>query len=190
MKKKSLLIFACCFLLSGIAPAFAQEQKEQIVIPGGSQASSYAPEKNFTGRVRVDPAFKTESPQRTYGSYVTFEPSARTDWHIHPMGQVLIVMFGTGMTQEWGKEIQIIKQGDIVICPPNVKHWHGAAPNAAMTMAKLWAETVNKYGGNAAVVSLPDLGLHGNTHFPFSDLNNIQVADILSNWLKENSLNK
>ncbi len=37
------------------------------------------------------------------------------------------------MTQEWGKEIQIIKQGDIVVCPPNVKHWHGAAPNAAMT---------------------------------------------------------
>lgn len=133
MKKIFLSILACCFLLSGIAPAFAQTQKEQIVIPGGSQASSYAPEKNFTGRVRVDPAFKTESPQRTYGSYVTFEPSARTNWHIHPMGQVLIVTFGTGMTQEWGKEIQIIRQGDIVVCPPNVKHWHGAAPNAAMT---------------------------------------------------------
>lgn len=133
MKKIFLSILACCFLLSGIAPAFAQAQKEQIVISGGSQASSYAPGKNFTGRVRVDPAFDTENPQRVYGAYVTFEPSSRTNWHIHPMGQVLIVTFGTGMTQEWGKEIQIIKQGDIVVCPPNVKHWHGAVPNAAMT---------------------------------------------------------
>ncbi len=95
--------------------------------------SSFPAVPKRQGRVRVDPAFDTENPQRVYGAYVTFEPSSRTNWHIHPMGQVLIVTFGTGMTQEWGKEIQIIKQGDIVVCPPNVKHWHGAAPNAAMT---------------------------------------------------------
>lgn len=56
-------------------------------------------------------------------------------------------------------------------------------------MAKLWADTVNQYGGHAQVVELPNLGLKGNTHFPFSDLNNQQVADVLSNWLKDNKLN-
>lgn len=56
-------------------------------------------------------------------------------------------------------------------------------------MAKLWADTVNKYGGHAEVVELPTLGLKGNTHFPFSDLNNQQVANVLNDWLKENSLN-
>ncbi len=83
----------------------------------------------------------------------------------------------------------VIYYGDNIpekpIDEPHQDYWR-----AAMAMAKLWAETVNKYGGNAAVVSLPDIGLHGNTHFPFSDLNNIQVADMLTNWLNENNLNK
>ena len=55
-------------------------------------------------------------------------------------------------------------------------------------MAKLWADTVNRYGGHAEVVELPKLGLKGNTHFPFSDLNNEQVADVLNDWLKSNAL--
>lgn len=57
-------------------------------------------------------------------------------------------------------------------------------------MAKLWVEKVNQYGGNAQVVELPTLGLNGNTHFPFSDLNNVQVADVLSKWLHENKLDQ
>ena len=54
-----------------------------------------------------------------------------------------------------------------------------------MSMAKLWADAVNRHGGDATVVHLPKIGVQGNTHFPFSDLNNIKVADILSQWLKE-----
>lgn len=103
------------------------------MIPAGSRPSSTAPKQNFTGNVRVDPAFETQAPQRVYGAYVTFEPGARTNWHTHPLGQILIVTFGTGLTQEWGGPIQVIRQGDVVLCPPNVKHWHGTAPNAAMT---------------------------------------------------------
>jgi hypothetical protein len=55
-------------------------------------------------------------------------------------------------------------------------------------MANLWADTVNRHGGHAEVVELPKLGLKGNTHFPFSDLNNEQVAEVLNNWLKSNAL--
>lgn len=108
------------------------ERNGQIVIPAGSQASTPAG-KTFTGQVRLDPAFRSQAPARVFGVYVTFEPGARTDWHTHSMGQTLIVTFGKGLTQEWGGPIRVIRQGDIVSCPPGVKHWHGAAPDTAMT---------------------------------------------------------
>lgn len=57
-------------------------------------------------------------------------------------------------------------------------------------MAKLWAEAVNRHGGDVKVVHLPEIGIKGNTHFPFSDLNNIVVADEMSKWLKEKGLDK
>jgi quercetin dioxygenase-like cupin family protein len=66
-------------------------------------------------------------------AYVTFEPGARSAWHTHPRGQYLVVTSGVGLTQEWEKPVQTIRPGDIVWCPPGVKHWHGATPGTAMT---------------------------------------------------------
>lgn len=132
---KRLFLFAFCLLLAG-GMALSQARAEpqgQLVIPANTHPSSMAPEQNFTGNVRVDPVFATQAPQRVYGAYVTFEPGARTNWHTHPLGQTLIVTFGVGLTQEWGGPVKILRQGDVVLCPPNVKHWHGAAPNNAMT---------------------------------------------------------
>ena len=57
-----------------------------------------------------------------------------------------------------------------------------------LEIARKWAEAVNKRGGDATVVHLPDVGLHGNTHFPFSDLNNLDVAKLMSDWLHEKRL--
>lgn len=62
---------------------------------------------------------------------------------------------------------------------PGKEQWR-----AALTMAKLWRETVNKYGGDVTLIHLPEIGIKGNTHFPFSDLNNLEIADLLSKWLK------
>lgn len=137
MKLLSLL-FMSCLLVSGTgfaASVHAGEQasRGQTVIPAGSRPSSFASGEHFTGKVRVDPAFRMQSPARAYGAYVTFKPGARTDWHTHPLGQTLIVTFGTGLTQEWGGPVKVIRQGDVVMCPPGVRHWHGAAPDAAMT---------------------------------------------------------
>ena len=76
---KRLSLFVLCLLFSGIMtvpPAHAEAQG-QLVIPAGSRPSSTAPGQNFTGNVRVDPAFETQTPQRVYGSHVTFEPGAR-----------------------------------------------------------------------------------------------------------------
>jgi len=57
-------------------------------------------------------------------------------------------------------------------------------------MARLWRDAVNRRGGDVSVVHLPEIGIRGNTHFPFSDLNNVQVADVLSAWLENNGLDK
>jgi hypothetical protein len=57
-----------------------------------------------------------------------------------------------------------------------------------LEMAKLWADAVNRRGGDVTVVHLPEIGIRGNTHFPFSDMNNLEVADIMSEFLKKKGL--
>ena len=70
------------------------------IMRGGSQPSQQGATENFTGSVRVDPLFQANAPARASGSLVMFEPGARTAWHTHPLGQVLIVTAGTGWVQE------------------------------------------------------------------------------------------
>ena len=101
--------------------------------PNGTQPSSKGPEANFSGSVRVDPLFQAPAPARGLGAYVTFEPCSRTAWHTHPLGQTLIVTTGCGLVQSWGGPVRKIRSGDVVWCPPGEKHWHGAAPDTAMT---------------------------------------------------------
>lgn len=99
----------------------------------GSQPSGKGPAEYFTGAVRVDPLFQAPDPARVTGGCVTFEPGARTAWHTHPLGQTLIVTSGLGWTQCWGGPIKEIRPGDVISCPPGMKHWHGATPTTAMT---------------------------------------------------------
>jgi quercetin dioxygenase-like cupin family protein len=104
-----------------------------MITRGGSQAPSAGPAEYFTGKVRVQPLFSKEDAAAYGGAYVTFEPSARSAWHIHPAGQRLVVTEGFGRTQQWGGPVEEIRAGDVVWCPPGVKHWHGASPTSAMT---------------------------------------------------------
>lgn len=99
----------------------------------GSQVSMNGPAGWFTGTVRIDPLFQATAPARAGGASVTFEPGARTAWHTHPLGQTLIVTSGCGWAQREGGPIEEIHPGDVVWFPPGLKHWHGAAPNTAMT---------------------------------------------------------
>lgn len=87
----------------------------------------------FTGTVRIDPLFQANAPAQAAGSSVTFEPGARTAWHIHPLGQTLIVTAGCGWAQQEGGAIEEIHPGDVIWFPPGEKHWHGATPTTAMT---------------------------------------------------------
>jgi quercetin dioxygenase-like cupin family protein len=99
----------------------------------GSQPSGKGPADWFTGVVRIDPLFQADAPARAAGNAVTFEPGARTAWHTHPLGQILIVTAGCGRVQREGGGIEEIRPGDVVSFAPGEKHWHGAAPLTAMT---------------------------------------------------------
>lgn len=99
----------------------------------GSQPSGRGPADWFTGTVRIDPLFPVAPPARAAGNAVTFEPGARTAWHTHPLGQVLIVTAGAGLVQREGGPLEEIRPGDVVVFAPGEKHWHGASPTTAMT---------------------------------------------------------
>ena len=107
--------------------------QEITVSRAGSQPPQPGPAENFTGTVRVERLFSATEPSRTTGGLVTFAAGARTAWHTHPLGQTLIVTDGVGRVQHWGGPVQEIRKGDTVRIPPNVKHWHGASPGAAMS---------------------------------------------------------
>lgn len=99
----------------------------------GSQPSGRGPADWFTGSVRIDPLFPVTPPARAAGNVVTFEPGARTAWHTHPLGQILIVTAGCGRVQRAGGPVEVIRPGDVVRFDPGEKHWHGAGPTTGMT---------------------------------------------------------
>jgi len=144
MNRIALAAASFFWLTSTAAHANDAEQgrKYQTVIRAGTQPSSKGPTEYFTGNVRVSPLFPANPSTPVTGAYVTFEPGARSAWHTHPSGQHLIVTAGTGWTQEWGGPVTEIHEGDVVWCPPGVKHWHGASPGTAMTHIALTG-TVN-----------------------------------------------
>ena len=115
------------------SPLTQRQELNMEIKRSGSQPYSKGPAEYFTGTVRVDPLFQLKEPARGFGASVTFEPGARTAWHTHPLGQTLIVTFGSGLVQRWGGPIEPIHPGDVVWFPPGEKHWHGAAPTTAMT---------------------------------------------------------
>src|SRR5687767_11898531 len=101
------LLAATILSLSLFSSASAQTIS---IARSGSQPFRPGPAENFTGSVRVDPLFQASDPARATGGLVTFEPGARSAWHSHPLGQILIVTAGTGRVQQWGGPIDEIRQ--------------------------------------------------------------------------------
>ena len=99
----------------------------------GEQPSATGPTDWFTGTVRIDPLFAAAGPSRVSAALVTFEPGARTAWHTHPLGHKLIVTAGCGWVQCEDGPKREIRPGDVVICPPDEKHWHGATATTGMS---------------------------------------------------------
>lgn len=130
MNMKTVLTVA---LSLGASAAFAEPDKAVSVTRVGTNPSTAGSSSNFSGAVRVDSRFSATAPATVGGGTVTFEPGARTAWHIHPLGQTLIVTAGVGLVQNWDGEIQEIRPGDIAWIPPGVKHWHGATVTTGMS---------------------------------------------------------
>ncbi|WP_226472337.1 cupin domain-containing carboxymuconolactone decarboxylase family protein [Dechloromonas denitrificans] len=122
---------------TSIEPNTAAIETEHVVAATISRSASRtpykAPPEHFTGTARVAPLFSPTAPARASAAYVTFASGARTDWHTHPLGQMLVVTEGSGLIQFWNGPIQRIERGDVVSIPPGQKHWHGASATAAMT---------------------------------------------------------
>lgn len=126
---------------SGARPTVSPAEAPTITITrSGAQPSRKGPAEYFTGAVRIDPLFQAKDPSKVSGASVTFEPGARSAWHTHPLGQILIVTAGVSRVQQWGGPVQEIRPGDVVRIPPGVKHWHGAAPTTAMPHIALTEE--------------------------------------------------
>ncbi|RYY54546.1 MAG: cupin domain-containing protein [Chitinophagaceae bacterium] len=109
------------------APIFAKGEK--------------GPAENFTGNAWNTPLVGDDSIYNTVIGNVYFEPGARSNWHSHPSGQILIITDGAGYHQVKGQPRQTLKKGDVVKCPPNVEHWHGASEDTGMQQLYILPKT-------------------------------------------------
>lgn len=125
------VFFFSVFLISGCkdqnANATARNEIQSIFPPG-----DLLPAENFTGKAYTRGLVPNDSVYNTIAGNVYFAPGARSNWHSHPSGQLLLVLDGVGYHQIKGQPRETIRKGDVVKCPPNVMHWHGASPDSAM----------------------------------------------------------
>lgn len=122
-----------------------KDEKSTSLFPRGNELSK----DWFTGNAFLHPLLaKDKNNEFSLGS-VTFEPGARTNWHTHPKGQVLIITEGEGFYQQKGKLVQALKKGDVVNIPEDVEHWHGASANSQFVHI-----AVTNYSGDQNVVWL------------------------------------
>lgn len=100
----------------------------QAIFPKGEAG----PAENFTGRAWNAGLVANDTTYNTVVGNVYFEPGARSNWHTHPAGQILVITDGVGFHQIKGQPKQTLHKGDVVKCPPNVEHWHGASPDTGL----------------------------------------------------------
>jgi quercetin dioxygenase-like cupin family protein len=108
------------------------------VIKAAARQSKPARADYFTGTVWMNEVVVADGPSRLNASLVTFSPGARTNWHTHPIGQVLYVTSGVGRVQKEGEAPILLHPGDTVVIPPDVVHWHGAAPDQVFSHLAMW----------------------------------------------------
>jgi 4-carboxymuconolactone decarboxylase len=136
------LLFLSAFAsVQTLAQSAAVPPSASITILRADQAPSiFGPENHFIGKVKMDTLTEPVPGSRPRVLNITFAPGARTAWHSHPLGQILIVTSGSGFIQQRGGPIQAIHEGDVIWTPPNVQHWHGAGPNGPMTHISIYDE--------------------------------------------------
>lgn len=120
----SVLIISC----KGKIKTMTNDNKVESIFPKGE----LGPAENFSGKAWNYGLVANDSLYNTVVGNVYFEPGARSNWHTHPAGQILVITDGIGYHQIKGQPRQTIKKGDVIKCPPNVEHWHGASPESGL----------------------------------------------------------
>jgi quercetin dioxygenase-like cupin family protein len=125
--KNSLL-----FLMILIAGCQMEKKTDESLPQNGAVFSlgELTSSDNFTGKVWVNIMGASDSTLHARFGNVTFEPGARTNWHAHPGGQILLITEGRGYYQALGQPARLLNKGDVVEIPRNIVHWHGAAPDS------------------------------------------------------------
>jgi quercetin dioxygenase-like cupin family protein len=126
-----------------------------LLFPQGEKITN----NNFTGTAYLKMLIEADSINPTAVGNVTFEPGARTKWHLHPGGQILLVIDGVGYYQEKGQSKKVLHQGDVVKCPPNTPHWHGASADEAFVQV---AVTNNHLGATVWMEAVTDEEYHAS----------------------------
>lgn len=147
---RTIIVLAAVAGLSITIPPMAAHAQEsayvgQPVTNANDVEASQGPSDYFTGTSWVRMLSRATEPGQAGTALVTFEPSARSNWHTHPAGQTLYVTSGCGLTQVEGGPVQRICAGDVVYSRPGIKHWHGA--NATESMSHL--AITESLGGSA-----------------------------------------
>ena len=124
--------FVVLLLVGMIGFSCQQQSQSEQSRQSGSQESVFAKGEritndNFTGTAWLNSLINADSINQNAVGCVTFEPGARTKWHTHPAGQIILAIDGTGYYQEKGSPKVIVKKGDVVKCPADIPHWHGAS---------------------------------------------------------------
>lgn len=127
---KKVLFVALLFFMMLATQGVAQQERDSktdAIFPEGVKIKNDI----FSGTAWVSFLVRGDSTNQTSVGNITFEPGVRSDWHIHPAGQIILATGGVGYYQEKGSPKQILRKGDVVKCPPNVSHWHGASRDQA-----------------------------------------------------------
>ncbi len=143
--KKSIIVFTILGSSAGILSCNNSNEKKPSstelatdpAFPKGEKVTN----DNFIGTVWLNYLVETDSVHYVNIGSVTFEPGARTNWHTHKGGQILLVTDGTGLYQEKGKPVETINKGEVMKCPPDIAHWHGATPTESMTHIAIGTNT-------------------------------------------------
>lgn len=106
-------------------PVTSKAEKELVFDKGDKIGSP-----NFTGDAWLNNLVTGDNENQNAVGSVTFAPGARTSRHSHPAGQIILALDGVGYYQEKGKPVEIIRKGEVVKCPHNIPHWHGASPDS------------------------------------------------------------
>ena len=143
MRSILTLVLVSAAVISSSAQQTVKKHADAInIFPKGNKINS----TNFKGTAYLQTLMEADSLNPTSVGNVTFEAGARTRWHKHPGGQILLVTDGVGYYQEQGKPKKILRKGDVIKCPGNLPHWHGASADTAFVQVAI----TNRHLGETA----------------------------------------